>query len=302
MAKKTALVLSGGGAKGAFQCGAEKYAREVKGYHWDIIAGVSVGALNGAMLAMEKYQRLYEVWNTISNDQVYTGGFNLISTIKLLFGAKSFYGNEPLRRLLLKEWEPAKIKADLRIGAVSLVSGEYVEFKGGDPNLNEAVLASTVMPIIWTPVDISVQYRSMVDGGVRNISPIGDILDADPDEVVIINCSPETTDALPTPPGDIAKIGVRTLDILLNELFRSDMREFVHVNALVKQAEALGHTLYHPTSGRPLKYYDCKIIEPQSPLGDTLDFSQAAVQRSLAAGVERARQVLGGVRRGEHTP
>ncbi len=44
MAKKIALVLSGGGAKGAFQCGAEKYAREVKGYHWDIIAGVSVGA------------------------------------------------------------------------------------------------------------------------------------------------------------------------------------------------------------------------------------------------------------------
>jgi NTE family protein len=302
MAKKTALVLSGGGAKGAFQCGAEKYAREVKGYHWDIIAGVSVGALNAAMLAMEKYQRLYEVWNTISSDQVYTGGFNLISTIKLLFGAKSFYGNEPLHRLLLKEWEPEKIAADMRIGSVSLVSGEYVEFRGGDPNMMEAVLASTVMPIIWTPVDISEQYRSMVDGGVRNISPIGDILDADPDEVVIINCSPETTDALPTAPGNIAKIGIRTLDILLNELFRSDMREFVHINALVKQAEALGHTLYHPSSGRELKYYDCKIIEPQTPLGDTLDFSQAAVQKSLAAGVERARQVLEGVRRGEHTP
>ncbi len=164
----------------------------------------------------------------------------------------------------------------------------------------EAVLASTVMPVIWTPVDISEQYRSMVDGGVRNISPIGDILDADPDEVVIINCSPETTDALPTPPGNIVKIGERTLDILLNELFRSDMREFVRINALVKQAAALGHTLYHPTSGRPLKYYDCKIIEPLAPLGDTLDFSQAAVQRSLAAGVERARQVLGSVRRGEH--
>ncbi len=300
MAKKTALVLSGGGAKGAFQCGAEKYAREVKGYHWDIIAGVSVGALNGAMLAMEKYQRLYEVWNTISSDQVYTGGFNLISIVKLLFGAKSFYGNEPLRRLLLEEWEPDKVAADLRVGAVSLASGEYVEFRSGDPNMAEAVLASTVMPVIWTPVDISEQYRSMVDGGVRNISPIGDILDADPDEVVIINCSPEATDALPMPPANIVKIGERTLDILLNELFCSDMREFVRINALVKQAEALGHTLYHPTSGRPLKYYDCKIIEPLTPLGDTLDFSQAAVQRSLAAGVERARQVLGSVRRGEH--
>ena len=48
--KKIALILSGGGARGAFQVGAETYARDVKGYHWDIIAGVSVGALNGAML------------------------------------------------------------------------------------------------------------------------------------------------------------------------------------------------------------------------------------------------------------
>ena len=47
---KVALVLSGGGAKGAFQLTAEKYAREVKGYRWDVIAGDSVGALNGSML------------------------------------------------------------------------------------------------------------------------------------------------------------------------------------------------------------------------------------------------------------
>jgi len=298
MTKKTALVLSGGGAKGAFQCGAEKYAREVKGYHWDIIAGVSVGALNGAMLAMEKYQRLFEIWNTISNDKVYTGGFNLLSLIKLLFGAKSFYGNDPLRRMMLQELKPEEIKADLRIGAVSLETGEYVEFRGDDPNLTEAILASTVMPIIWTPLDISYEHRSMVDGGVRNISPIGDVLDAEPDEVVIINCSPETFDLLPGPPENILKIGERTLEILLNELFRSDMREFMRINALVLEAQAQGVTLHHPVSGRPLKYYQCKIIEPTETLGDTLDFSQEAVQKSLKAGVERARQVLEGIRRG----
>ena len=123
MAKKTALILSGGGAKGAFQCGAEKYAREVKGYNWDIIAGVSVGALNAAMLAMEKYQRLFEIWNTISNNKVYSGGFNLVSTIRLLFGAKSFYGNDPLNKMLQQEFEPQKIKADLRIDGGEFVAG-----------------------------------------------------------------------------------------------------------------------------------------------------------------------------------
>ncbi len=294
--KKTALVLSGGGAKGAFQAGAERYAREVKGYRWDIIAGVSVGALNGAMLAMEKYARLMEIWNTISDEQVYTGGFNLLSVIRLLFGAKSFYSNQPLQRLLRQEFEPERIHADLRVGAVSLVSGEYVEFRAHDPNLEKAILASTVMPIIWEPVDISDEHRSMVDGGVRNISPIGDVLDADPSEIVIINCNPEQFTGLSEAPRDIAKIGLRTLDILLDELFASDVREFLRINHLVKQAQAQGVTLYHP-SGRPYKYYECKVISPLEPLGDTLDFSQSSIQRSLQAGIDRARDVLGDVKR-----
>ncbi len=292
MAKKTALILSGGGAKGAFQAGAEKYAREVKGYHWDIIAGVSVGALNGAMLAMEKYERLWQIWNSISNSQVYTGGFNLWSTIKLLFGAQSFYGNEPLYRLLKKELEVDKIQADLRIGSVSLVSGAYVEFRSTSPGLAKAVLASTVMPVIWPPVKVSEEFQFMVDGGVRNISPIGDVLDSDPDEIVIINCGAEAIDPMASPPKTVVDIGMRTLDILLNELFVSDMREFMQINLLVQQAADHGLTLTN-SSGKPLKYYDCKVIEPVSPLGDTLDFSKGSIQSSLVAGEERAQIVLG---------
>ena len=155
--KKIALILSGGGAKGAFQCGAERYTREVKGYHWDIIAGVSVGALNGAMLAMGKYQRLYEVWNTISNDQVYRGGFNLAGMLQLLVGKKSFYTNDPLWRLLQAELEPDKITVDLRIGAVSLLTGDYVQFTKDSPDLTKAILASTIMPVIWQPLDVGDQ-------------------------------------------------------------------------------------------------------------------------------------------------
>ncbi len=292
MARKTALVLSGGGAKGAFQVGAEKYAREVKGYQWNIIAGVSVGALNGVMLAMGKYQRLFEIWDTISNDRVYTGGFNLLSVIKLIFGAKSFFGNEPLKRMLVQEIEPDKITADLRIGTVALVTGEYRQFTATDPHLVEAILASTVMPIVWEPVNVSPALRSMVDGGVRNVSPVGDVLDDDPDEIVIINCGSENASALARPPENIIEIGGRTLDILLNELFVSDMSEFLTINHLVQEAAAQRVTL-HSTNGRPLKYFECKIIEPDTPLGDTLDFSQQAIQQSLRAGMERARQVLG---------
>lgn len=293
MPGKIALVLSGGGARGAFQCGAEKYAREEKGYKWDIIAGVSVGALNASMLAMEKFDRLFEIWNTISDKQVYTGGFNLWSGFKLLFGARSFYGNEPLHHLLEQEFEPDKFKIELHVGSVSLVSGQYVQFRPGDPNFDEAVLASTVMPIIWTPLDVTPQNTSMVDGGVRNISPLGDIIDEDPTEIVIINCNPVAYAPLPSPPKDIVKIGERTLDIMLNEIFRNDLEEFLRINALVHEADSLGFKLHSPVSGKELKYFDAKIIEPKIPLGSVLDFSQASVQRALHAGWEQARVVLG---------
>ncbi len=293
MPKKTALILSGGGAKGAFQATAEKYAREEKGYTWDIIAGVSVGALNGTMLAMGKYQRLWEIWNSISNEQVYTGGFNIWSVIKLAFGAKSFYGNEPLWRLLQAELEPHLIKADLRVGAVSLLSGEYVQFDKTEPQLAKAVLASTAIPVLFAPVDISPAHRYMVDGGVRNISPIGDVLDANPDEIVIINCSPASESPLRTAPANVVDIGLRTLDILLNEIFRNDMENFIRINALVKEAASQGAVLHSPTSGKPLKYFESKIIEPAVSLDGTLDFTQPAIQRSIKAGLERAKAVLG---------
>jgi NTE family protein len=245
------------------------------------------------MLAMEKYDRLLELWQTISNEQVYTGGFNLLSLLKILYGKRSFYGNEPLWRRLQGEVSLEMIRADLRVGAVSLMSGEYIQFRRDDPELVKAVLASTVMPVIWDPVDVSPEHIEMVDGGVRNVSPLGDVLKDEPDEIVVINCFPRKPDALLERPKNVVQVGLRALDLLLNELFQNDLREFLRINELVRQAEKRGVTLVNPGSGKPYKYYACSIIEPEYSLGETLDFSQETIQRSLAEGVRRARDVIG---------
>ncbi len=293
---KVALVLSGGGAKGAFQFAAEKYAREVKGYKWDLIAGVSVGALNGVMLAMQKYARLAEIWKNISNGQVYTGKMNFWAIVKLLFGSDSVYGNKPLKELIDREVEPDLVATELRLGAVSLWTGEYKLFTSKDgefgPKLKEIVLASTIMPIIWKPLEITSSYREMVDGGLRNISPLGDVLDAAPDLVVVINCNPAVPAVQERPFKNILDIGKRSLDIALNEIFVTDIREFLRVNKNVKEAAAHGCTL-HNEAGKAFKYYECKIIQPEVPLGDTLDFSRESIQRSMEAGWGQAQKILG---------
>ncbi len=66
---KTALVLAGGGARGAYQVGAYRALLEM-GYSFDIITGASVGALNGAMIASGKSELLYKLWDEITTEKV----------------------------------------------------------------------------------------------------------------------------------------------------------------------------------------------------------------------------------------
>jgi len=292
MDKKTALVLSGGGAKGAFQFMAEKYAREVKGYRWQIISGVSVGALNGMMLAMEKYSQLETLWRNITREQVLSGKLNFWTLLRIAFGAKSIYSNAPLWKLIQQEYEPEKVTADLRVGVVSLQSGQMVRFVPSDVGFEKAILASTAIPILWSPVKVSPLYPEMVDGGVRDISPLGDVLDSAPDEVVIINCDPSYPPVRIEPHRNALDIGIHTLELMMNEIMVNDIQLFMQINQNVREA-AVANIHLHNRRGKVLKAYAYKLIEPDEYLGDVLDFSPATIRMRMEAGWEKAKQVLG---------
>lgn len=86
MKTKYALVLSGGGFKGAFQVGALRYLKEnwkkITGsdepMRFDIISGVSAGSINGSMLAMGKFGLLEDLWQLIGENgasEIYTSEF-----------------------------------------------------------------------------------------------------------------------------------------------------------------------------------------------------------------------------------
>lgn len=60
-----ALVLAGGGAKGAYQLGAWKALREI-GITFNAIAGTSIGSINGALIASDDYEKALEMWNNVS--------------------------------------------------------------------------------------------------------------------------------------------------------------------------------------------------------------------------------------------
>lgn len=71
---KTGLVLSGGGAVGAYQAGVVKALAEC-GTQISMVSGASIGAFNGAIIAAspdlsEAAVRLEALWDHLGNNQV----------------------------------------------------------------------------------------------------------------------------------------------------------------------------------------------------------------------------------------
>jgi NTE family protein len=93
--EKIGLVLSGGGARGAYEVGVLRYVRERLpcDTRFDIISGSSVGAINGAYLAATAHRpraqarQLQRVWSEIRLDRVYRFGWSQMRGLpQVLFG------------------------------------------------------------------------------------------------------------------------------------------------------------------------------------------------------------------------
>lgn len=68
---KKAVVLCGGGAKGAYQIGALKALKKI-GYKYDIVTGTSVGALNGAFAVMNDIKKAEKIWSDIDMKKIFS--------------------------------------------------------------------------------------------------------------------------------------------------------------------------------------------------------------------------------------
>lgn len=381
--KKVALVLSGGGFHGAFQLGALNYINEnwkrITGkttpMKFDIIAGVSVGALNGSLLAMDKLSLLNDLWiNQIGRkgvSEIYTSDFidttnkseklklkidlkslgrkllpnvdlklGLMKKLSLVFSKrkrkkiideivkdiglgiksslpqfKSLADNTPLKKKLEKYLNRSSIKdTDFLCGFVSLDSGEYHSvlhhnFLSNQDFVN-GVLASTAIPIVWSPVD-SVQFHSEkgtinslnnVDGGIRNVSPLGGVIklineDMEESEykVIVINCSNGVIKPEDYAKKSIAGIATRSIqEIMFAEIFNNDVKHFTKINELIKQAESGDVTLYD-SDLQELNSFDSVIIQPHEDveMGNALAANEKLVYHRMTHGKAMARVAFG---------
>ena len=210
--KHRILVLQGGGALGAYQAGVYE-GLDAAGFAPKWVAGVSIGAINSALIAgnppKRRIERLREFWTRVSAQSpvVLPAGMDLMrpwmnrmsAASAMVFGIAGFYQPRPLppylapqgsmAALSFYDTEPLRATLDelvdfdlvndgairLSLGAVNVRTGESVYFDNNADTISAShVMASGALPPGFPPVEIDGEYYW--DGGIFSNTPLQYVL------------------------------------------------------------------------------------------------------------------------------
>ncbi|MBQ8016270.1 MAG: patatin-like phospholipase family protein [Clostridia bacterium] len=184
--REYSLVLAGGGAKGAYQLGAWKAMRELN-IKFSAVAGVSIGSINGALIASDCYDSALELWKEASVDK----GVNITEELKdpeNLFSFKNFpallkevirnggIDASPTKELIGRFIDENKVRESrMRFGMVTFQLSEFTPLEMFIEDIPEGqlldyLLASSKVPGVSK---IGPEGERYLDGGVYDNAPIG---------------------------------------------------------------------------------------------------------------------------------
>lgn len=195
-APRTALVLSGGGNQGAAQVGMLQALIE-RGVVPSVVVGTSVGALNGAAVALSPtvtgVEALAQVWRELRSEDVFPGS-RFSRAWNILRRSDHLFSNEGIEAVIDK-LAPGDARFDdlavpLRVVATDLDTGDEVVFALGP--LKPPLLATTALPGLFPPVEHG--GRMLVDGGVVNNVPLRHALTGPVDRIYVLDVSSGLTE------------------------------------------------------------------------------------------------------------
>lgn len=185
---KTSLILSGGGSKGSFEVGVVQQLEEI-GVTFDHIAGVSVGALNGLLIAQGKTDELAKEWNGIKGpSDVFDNSFLALIGHWMNFSPSSILKPGKLLRKMKSYADLHRCKSELRVGVTDLNTHEFVVVDQNNSHLGDYVIASLSLPNLLPPVKIG--NKAYMDGGVINDYPIKEAIKFGSDVIHLVLTKP----------------------------------------------------------------------------------------------------------------
>lgn len=202
--KEYGIVLEGGGAKGAYQIGAWKAfidcGLKIKG-----IAGVSVGALNGALICMGDYEKAVSIWRNISYskimrvddyqmDKLINGRFRELSLQEVTKSGRRLLVDggldvTPLKELIEAAIDEKKIRASdidfiMETFSISNMKEVIISAKEAEEGyLKDYLLASANFPLFKSDKLLG---KKFLDGGIVNNVPIDLLINRGYKDIIVI--------------------------------------------------------------------------------------------------------------------
>jgi NTE family protein len=290
-----ALILSGGGGKGAFEVGAVDFLVKTAGLDFQIFLGSSVGAVNAAILGMAANYRellvavrqLRKLWEDIQGNQSIYQSFPL--GVLDLFSRNALYNPCGLCRLIRNYIDPGRLCQNqakfILVPAVAIETGELFYADSRNPALQNVILdfilASASIPIFFPPVLINGKH--WYDGGLRDVTPLAAAFKEQPDEIYLVLTFPVNENLEPVlsevPYGGVLKSLLRIVGIMTNEICSNDLQ--------ISKYDVRNHPLYLGRRRTPLH-----IIAPEEQLkGSSVDFAPSKIKENIRLGYAAAQNL-----------
>lgn len=278
---QTVLILQGGGCLGAFECGASR-ALEEAGASPDVVAAVSIGAFNGAIIASHPghaAQALASFWKELSICPLAMPGDAMQRIVAAwqvcALGVPNFfrprwmlpytdmwmlpwlwtslYDASPIRQLITRYVDFANLKSSpvrLLISAVNVATSELEVFDSYVDELSPAhLLASGSLPpgLPWTMIGDKPYW----DGGIVSNSPI---------DLMLERCGPvgkrvfviDLFSGQKRLPANLAEVVLRRDEIVYADRMQNDARFVEHAGEFRELVREILH-LVEPDAIRSIE-------------------------------------------------
>jgi len=284
--KKRALVLPGGGGRGAYQVGVAKALME-QGITFDLALGTSIGGLNAAMIAQGGIRRLEELWSTMRARDI----FSLPSAPQI---GRLFLGHHlgildtsPLEELLRREANLAALKAsptkvglcttDLCSLQTTLITTDDIV---SNSELVDVLMATSALPMAFPPRHLH-GSGLWVDGGLVRNTPMDAALSMGADEIYMVLLHPAKINVCPT---NLFEVLSRCLDIVLDASARKEIQSAELYNRLIAEGNE---------ESRGRKAVAIKIFQPLRAVNTTLlEIDPQRSRKLIQQGYEEALEQL----------
>lgn len=200
MSSIKAVVLSGGGGRGAYQIGVWKALRKLN-IKYDIVTGTSIGSINGVFMTYDDYKTAYKLWNNIDYNKVFNINKN-----------QSIYNKEGKKNILIN-YAKAPIKGGLDIKELRKTIIDNINIdKFYESNINYGLVTvkfPSLKPVFLTKKDIKkenlvdymiasssafpafkmaeIDNEKYIDGGFYDNIPINLAISMGADEVIAVD-------------------------------------------------------------------------------------------------------------------